>query len=101
MVSNVGDAFAKKWPGIEPIQPNVYPNREQVIEFVQGVSRAEFEALKKEVEELRELLKAAKKFDDATGQPDCENDEKLAALRAVAEALGVDLGEFAKVEESS
>lgn len=51
----------------------------------------EFEALRREVQELKELLKAAKKFDQATGQPDCEMDEKIAFIKQVAEFVGVDL----------
>lgn len=57
------------------------------------VSPEDFAALKREVEELRELLKAAKRFDEATDQPDCELDEKVAFLRTVAEFVGVDLDE--------
>lgn len=56
-----------------------------------GVPQSEFDKLKREVEELKELLKAAKRIDELTGQADCENDEKMAVVRAVAKALGVDL----------
>lgn len=58
-----------------------------------GPSPAEFDALKKELEALRELLKAAKRFDEATDQPDCEDADKVALLRKLADALGVDLSE--------
>jgi hypothetical protein len=44
---------------------------------------------KEQMQELIELLRAAKKYDDATGQPDCEVAKKKAALKAVAEALGI------------
>ncbi len=87
VVSNIGDTyrdmFPKQWPNV-PANP-VYP--------IPEISRHEFEALRKEVLELKELLKAAKKFDDATGQPDCEMDHKVKFLKQIAEALGVDMSE--------
>lgn len=55
------------------------------------VTREEFEALRKDVLELKELLKAAKKFDEATGQPNCEKEEKVELIKKIAEAVGVDL----------
>lgn len=55
------------------------------------ISREEFDALRCEVEELKALLLAAKAFDEATGQPDCEMDEKVELIKRVAEAVGVDL----------
>lgn len=57
------------------------------------VKREEFDALKAEVEEMKELLIAAKKIDEVTGQPDCEMEEKIELLKKVAEAVGVDLEE--------
>jgi hypothetical protein len=55
------------------------------------VSRAEFEDLKRQVLEMKELLKRAKAYDEATGQPDCEIDDKMDLLRKIAKAVGVDL----------
>lgn len=55
------------------------------------ISRAEFDALKRDVEELKKLLLAAKKYDEATGQPDCETDAKVALIRKVAELVGVSM----------
>ena len=93
MVSNVGDGWAEKfpdkWPKFDPppaiTSPFVLPS---------GVSQSDFDALKKEVQELKELLKAAKKFDQETGQPDCEMDEKVKLIKAIAKLVGVDLGEI-------
>lgn len=89
MVSNVGDSWAQKfphnWPHFNPLPAH--------IELIQSVPKAEFDALKKEVQELKELLKAAKKFDQATGQPDCEMDEKVKLIKAIAQLVGVDLGD--------
>lgn len=57
------------------------------------VPRWEFDALKREIEELKKLLLAAKKYDEATGQKDCEKEEKIAFLKRLAEMVGVDLSE--------
>ena len=58
-----------------------------------GPTREEFERLRNDVEALKELLKAAKKYDAAVGHAECENDEKVALLKRIAELVGVDLGE--------
>jgi len=55
------------------------------------VTRSEFEKLRYEVEELKALLKAAKRFDVNTGQQDCEHEEKIKIIRKVAEFVGVDI----------
>lgn len=46
---------------------------------------------KEQFQELIELLKAAKKFDTATGQKDCENKMKMEMLKKMAAAIGIDL----------
>ena len=58
-----------------------------------GPTSQEFDALRKEVQELKELLIHAKKFDEATGQADCETEEKVALLRRIADIVGVDISE--------
>lgn len=57
-------------------------------------SRAEFDALKAEVTALRDLIKAAKTFDEQTGQPDCETAEKVDLLKRIAKLVGVDLSDL-------
>jgi hypothetical protein len=100
MVSAVGDnwsnTFLKKeyWDRVHPLiypQPNIHPAPASTVIQV-GVGKEDFEALKKEVLELKELLKAAKKFDEATGQKDCEMEDKIDLMRRVAKLVGVDLG---------
>ena len=90
-VSNIMDGWRDTYPSRYPTIPwsPVHP-----IPGISAVSRAEFEALRKEVLELKELLTAAKKFDDATGQPECENEAKLQLLRDVAKAVGVDINDI-------
>ena len=115
-VSNIGDGyrdnFAPRWPNVPvwpaqptgvpyPSQPSgvpvpVFPVGTPVPVFTPAVSKEEFEALKKEVEELKQLLKAAKKFDEETGQPDCHMDDKVDFIKKLAEYVGVDLEDIFK-----
>ena len=100
-VSMVGDDFSKQWPS-NPNNPfkdtswpfdNPQPLKPNVV-VIGGVSQEQFDALKKEVEALKELLKAAKIYDEATGQKDCEMDDKVALIKRLAEIVGVDLGDI-------
>ena len=63
----------------------------EAIEKSKGPTRAEFDALKAELESLKKLLAAAKKYDEETGQPECETEEKVALLKKLAQLVGVDL----------
>ena len=56
-----------------------------------AISREEFDALKKEVADMKELLKRAKAYDERNGEPNCEIDEKMDLLRRVAKLVGVSL----------
>lgn len=88
VVSNVGDYARTSLPNHFPwmgIDSKVWPCPSA------SPSQAEFDALKKEVVELKKLLRAAKKFDEATGQHDCEAPDKVAFLKSVADFVGVDL----------
>jgi hypothetical protein len=94
-MSMVADDYLRRMgptviPGWQPGQPVTTP-----FVNITLVSRDEFDALKREVEELKLLLQAAKRYDEKTGQPDCENADKLALIKRVAEALGVDLSGLA------
>lgn len=100
-VSAVGDNFQIGFPGRHPwynphapyVNPGSVGDGAQIGGLFNNPTRAEFEALKKEIEELKILLQAAKKYDEATGQPHCEQDDKVAFLKKVAEWVGVDLNE--------
>ena len=93
MVSYVGTEWNRsvpiQYPFVQPWIQTPVPT----ISFTESVSREEFEALKHEIEELKKLLIAAKQFDAATGQPDCEMDEKVALIKRLADLVGVDLSE--------
>jgi hypothetical protein len=91
MYSAIGDSwkhnFPNQWPNV-PLPPPVgsyNPPPE--------VSRADFDALRKEVIELKKLLEAAKKFDKSTGQPHCEVEDKVRLIKEIAKLVDVDLGD--------
>jgi hypothetical protein len=97
VVSNVGDWYQQ--------QPWVQPWVQEPFKIVLGeVTRLEFDALKAKVEEMIDLLKKAKEIDDKTGQPDCDQDEKIVLLKRIAKEFGYDLdflgGNNAKVTAS-
>lgn len=76
----VGDHYTKKW--------DAYPF-DQIAK--RGPSDTEFQQLKKEVQEMKELLKRAVEYDKKNNEPDCKTDDKLRLLRQIAEAMGVKL----------
>ena len=84
--SMIGDHYNDKWR-------EQYPNVIQTTgtEITLPVSRAEFDELKRDVQEMKALLKRAKIYDEEHGEPDCQKDEKIALLRKIAELVGVDL----------
>jgi len=91
----VGDHYRDKLPQQYPwipdtIDPKSLPDFSKLVPGV-APTREEFNALKKDIEEIKELLKKAKELDEKTGQPDCEIDEKVALLKAIANMVGVDL----------
>lgn len=89
----IGDHWRDKWQP-EPWFTHIHTYGN----LPQGVTKEEFDALKKDVEDLKKLLARAKEYDAKNGEPDCEIDSKMAVLRKVAEAVGVDLDEVLKKE---
>lgn len=90
-VSMIGDHFNDKWK---------QPPYQQIFTNIPDVSRAEFEALKKEVEEMKALLKRAKEYDEKNNEPNCEIEEKMAMLRKFADAVGIDLEDVIKKKDA-
>ena len=87
----IGDHFSEKWK---------QPPYQQIFTNIPDVSRAEFEALKKEVEEMKALLKRAKEYDEKNNEPNCEIEEKMAMLRKFADAVGIDLDDVIKKKDA-
>jgi hypothetical protein len=57
------------------------------------VTREEFDALKKDVLEMKADLIKARAEDIKNGEPDCEMESKVALLKKIAEVVGVSLDE--------
>lgn len=92
VVSMVGDHYADKWRNImQPQFPHVPQTPQQQFIIHTPISREEFDALKRDVEEMKALLKRAKEYDERNNEPECEIEEKMDLLRKVAKAVGVDL----------
>ena len=97
--------YNPQWIPTVPVAPfPVYPlpmNPPQPMSQPQpSPTRQEHEALKREVEALRELLIAARKFDNETAQRDCEETAKRDMILRLAEMLGVDMtGVFPKAPQ--
>jgi hypothetical protein len=83
----VGDHYSDKWKK---------PYYEQTIINWPNVSKHEFDALKKEVEEMKQLLIKAKIYDEKNNEPNCEMEEKISKLREIAKLVGIDLDEVLK-----
>jgi hypothetical protein len=98
VVSMIGDHYRDKftnpqqWPGVQPYTQPDQPFKTFLTP--PAISREEFESLKMEVAEMRELLRRAKMYDEANGEPACEIEEKVAVLRRVAELVGVSLDDL-------
>lgn len=94
-VSVISDHYGEKWnqqqwhsPGsLESLGSNT------TIYFPSQVTKEEFEALKKEVLEMKALLIRAKEYDRKNNQPDCEMEDKVKILKEVAKLVGVNLNE--------
>jgi len=85
----IGDHFTNKWT-----QPPYYQTISNISS--NSVSQEEFRALKKEVEEMKQLLIKAKIYDEKNNEPDCELEEKITKLREIAKLVGIDLDEIFK-----
>lgn len=91
VVSMVMDHYRDKWIGDGYKYPTVptWPIMQPT-----GPTAKEFDDLKREVMEMKELLKKALAYDKRTGQEDCEMQDKVNFVKKVAESVGVDLTEI-------
>lgn len=89
VVSMIGDHYNDR---LSRHYPQFYPSAPSS----DRTTLQEFDALKAEVEQMKELLKKAKAYDERNGEPECEVDEKMAALRSVARLVGIDLDDVIK-----
>lgn len=96
-VSMVGDFYGDKFKQpdyrdiLKQIPQNPLSGNTQTITFHEGVTKAQFEALKKEVEDMKQLLIRAKIYDEKNNEPNCELESKMAMLRKIADLVGINL----------
>lgn len=89
VVSMVGDHYGRKFDQIDQAWFKGELKRG-------GPTWDEFQSLKKEVEEMKILLKKAVEYDRKNNEPACQNEEKIEFLKKVAELVGVDISEVFK-----
>ena len=103
IVSNIANDWNRTLPDRWPwVQPYVRPSTDSTtIDITDNVELKklkkkydkEIKELREELEALKKLLKAGKEYDEATGQKDCEQDEKIALFKRLAELCDVDVSE--------
>jgi hypothetical protein len=102
IASAISDDFGRGYPWGRPVGPigpviqpeiNPYPNpfEKLLIPTAPPISKEDFDALKKEVEELKELLEKAKQYDAKHDEPDCEAEEKIALAKQLGKTFDVDI----------
>ena len=87
--SMIADDWIKRRPEIQTL-----PSLPALTQTQDPALKKQVADLRKEVTELKDLLRAAKKYDSATGQPDCELQEKVEIIRRVADLVGVPLDDI-------
>lgn len=105
VVSMLGDHYRDKWSPYfpyplqrtitGPATDNPVPGSQQRT-IATGPSQIDFDNLKKEVEEMKELLRKAKVYDEENNEPNCEIEEKMTFLREIADMVGIDLDDVLK-----
>jgi hypothetical protein len=102
VVSAVGDnwrdTFPKKYPNWEDVInhiPQFVPNPTSVVKDADLEQiKADIASIRSDMIELKKLLKAAIEYDEKTGQRHCETEDKIALIKRVADAVGVDLSDL-------
>ncbi len=89
-VSMIGDHYGDKFRSLptQPWQPGTLQ--------IHKDHSQEIAELRRDIEEMKALLRRALKYDEASGQPECGNDDKIAFLRKVAESVGLSLDDVFK-----
>lgn len=100
VTSAMGDHYNDKWKDyfkpIPSLPASVFPNSGSINYAVniQFATKQELYELRKEVLEMKEILKVAKLYDEKNNEPYCEMEAKVAMLKKVAELFGVSLEEI-------
>lgn len=88
VVSMIGDHYSKKFEWVPD-----FPTYTRLPNVLESITREEFENLKREVLEMKELLRKAKIYDMENGEPDCEVDDKMEKLRRIADIVEIDIND--------
>ena len=99
VVSMVGDHFNDKWKDKQFPSTWTWPGAGAGgtgYPPLNTPSKAEFDALRAEVLEMKQLLLRAVEYDKRNNEPACEMEEKVAVLKRVAAMVGVDLKDIFK-----
>jgi hypothetical protein len=115
VVSMIGDHYHDKWkdfdwewwrkqqenqnpisplPGTSPYNPMNPTPQPFPFEEKPNIGRWEFEQLRKEVEEMKQLLIKALDYDKRNNEPDCQIEDKLETLRRIAAEVGINLDDI-------
>lgn len=99
VVSNIGDNYQRNdgwpwrpvnpWPPLPEIDKAIPQDFRPIWE--DAVKDKKIADLEDRIKALEELIRKGKEFDAATGQPDCELDEKYELLRKIAKEMGVEI----------
>jgi len=90
-VSMILDNWNDHWK--QPMQPTTWPPTELSREM-------RIAQLERDVEFLKKQIESAKQYDAKTGQSDCESDEKIEKLKAIADLLDIDISDVIEILES-
>lgn len=90
IVSNIGGYFR------DVTFPTKYPNSDWLIDTskyntVPVNYQEQINQLRKDIEALKELIIAGKKYDETVGEPDCEHEDKVALIKQLAKLVGVSM----------
>lgn len=89
VVSNIGEMGKEMWP--KPGWPTFKPWVAGGYQTIPAVTPPPYNGpTKAQFEKFLELMRAARKFDKATGQVDCPTEDKTAWMRELARLVGVD-----------
>lgn len=87
VVSMIGDYWTEK------TLPNS-PYRTWIYEPYRSYPEQDIDLLRKDLEELKLLIKAGQRYDEQLGEPHCEHKEKVELIKKLAKIAGVSMDEL-------
>jgi acetyl esterase/lipase len=82
------DTFPNRYPDYFPLNPTVGGLPPQ------QVTKADFDRLKQDVEDLASLVRKALKYDEENNQKECEDPKKVQFLAELAKKSGVNIDDL-------